>query len=352
METGTEQSIEPSAWDCVTCSACTTICPRGIDITGIIGAVRRITSGAGKLPAPFEAPLESLAAAGNPWNGQREKRTAWADGLNLPAFSPEHEYALFSCCTTAYDPANRAAGRALVQLLQHANVAFGSFGTAECCCGDPAHALGADGLFSELVRKNTELFLDSAAGKLLTTSPHCLNAFRNHYGGLKGSVESDHYTTLLDRLIAESRLIPVHEVNATVTFHDPCYLGRYAGIYEAPRRILQRIPGVVLIEMAHNRDGGVCCGGGGGGLWNDSSNGERLGVRRVEEALGTGATIIATACPYCLRTLKATVEAIGVQERIAVRDVAELFWQSLRTAEAATTTRRVDSEVDLEVCNV
>ena len=352
LETGTQASIDQAVWSCVTCNSCTVNCPRGIEIIDVIKAVRTLNVSSGRIPESVEAPLDSLKANGNPWDGVRAKRLEWAGDLDLPVFKPEHEYCLFTCCTTAYDPNNRIAGRALPQLLEYAGIAFGTLGAEESCCGDPAHKLGADKMFSELALKNTDRFLRAGVQKILTTSPHCLNVFRNNYDGLKGSVASEHYTELLDRLITAGRLRPILEVTGTVTYHDPCYLGRHHGIYEAPRRVLQSIPGLTLIEMASSRESSLCCGGGGGGAWGEYPRSQRLGVLRVEEALGTGAEMIATACPYCIRMLNDAVRELGVGDRIAVRDLAELLMQSVMMKDEAKMTEGVDLGIDREVCHV
>ncbi len=151
--------------------------------------------------------------------------------------------------------------------------------------------------------------------KILTTSPHCLNAFKKNYAGLDGIDGIEHYVELLDRLIAEGRLIPAGAIAYTVTYHDPCYLGRHNGIYDAPRRILQSIPGITLVEMSNNRNRSLCCQGGGGGAWNDDLPPQGLGVLRVREAFDTGAGVIATACPYCIRQLNDAVEKLGVKDQ-------------------------------------
>ena len=352
LDTGTEQSVDQAVWSCVTCNACEVNCPRGIEIIDVIKAVRQLNVTSGRIPESLAAPLDSLKANGNPWDGVRAKRLEWAGDLDLPAFTPEHEYCLFTCCTTAYDPSNRIAGRALLQLLEYAGIAFGTLGAQESCCGDPAHKLGADKIFSELALNNTDLFLRAGVQKILTTSPHCLNTFRNNYDGLKGSVASEHYTELLDRLVTAGRLRPILEVASTVTYHDPCYLGRHNGIYEAPRRVLLSIPGLKLVEMPDNRARSLCCGGGGGGAWCDTPRSRRLDVLRVEQALGTGAEVIATACPYCTRMLNDAVRELGVQNKIAVRDLAELLVQSMAVGYEATMTQHVDLSVDQEVCHV
>ncbi len=188
--------------------------------------------------------------------------------------------------------------------------------------------------------------------KILTTSPHCLNAFKNNYAELKGSVVSEHYTELLDRVVAEGRLRPMLEAASIVTYHDPCYLGRYNSIYEEPRRVLQSIPGVKLVEMSNNRERSLCCGGGGGGPWSDELPGPRFGVLRVKEALSTGAEVIVTACPYCIRLLNDGVRKLGVENLIVVRDLAELLLQSVVMRAEASIAERLDLGFDQEVRHV
>jgi len=350
LDSGTEQSVDQAVWGCVSCNACGVNCPRGIDIIDVMKAVRGLNVSSGEIPERFEAPINSLKDNGNPWGGVREKRMEWAEDLDLPAFTPEHEYCLFTCCTTAYDSSlsqrNKKAGRALPQLLKDAGISFGTLGTQESCCGDPAHQIGAHDLFSGFIRNNTDLFLRSGVKKILTASPHCLNAFRNNYDELKGAVGSEHYTELLDRLLKEGRLKPVQSVDRLVTYHDPCYLGRHNGIYEAPRHVLQSIPGLTLVEMPNHKESSTCCGGGDGGAWSDYPIEQRLGGLRVEEALRTGAEVIATACPYCIRMLNDAVNELGVEDRIVVQDLAELLLQSVEMADAVDTAELVSVGLD------
>jgi Fe-S oxidoreductase/predicted membrane channel-forming protein YqfA (hemolysin III family) len=345
---GTEQSVDCAVWSCVTCKACEASCPRGIEIIGVMKSVRGQNVVSGKVPEPLEAPLASLKSDGNPWEGSRNKRMEWAKGFNVPPVEPGTEYALFTCCTTAYDPIARKAGRALLELLKKAEIHFGTFDDRQSCCGDPADKIGAAETFSELARKNTELFLGEGVRKILTVSPHCLNAFRNHYSGLQGLASIEHYAELLGRLVAEGRLRPVHAIDCTATYHDPCYLGRHNGIYEAPRRVLQSIPGLTLIEMASNRENGLCCGGGGGGAWSFDPSALRLGVLRVEESLAIGAQVIATACPYCIRMLNDAVRKLKAENRIIVKDISELLLQSVAAGAEANTTEHAYSELEQE----
>jgi len=173
-----------------------------------------------------------------------------------------------------------------------------------------------------------------------------LNTFKKYYPALRDSIVSEHYTELLDRLIAEGRLKPVQSVDRLVTYHDPCYLGRHNGIYEAPRRVLQGIPGLTLVEMSNHKENSLCCGGGGGGAWSDYPVEQRFDVLRVEEALRTGAEVIATACPYCIRMLNDAVNELGVKDQIVVQDLAELLLQSMEMTEAVDTAELVSVGLD------
>jgi Fe-S oxidoreductase len=333
LETCAQETVDTAVWDCATCGNCVEHCPRGIEIIDLVKSVREQNVTAGKLPEPYKASTQSLERNGNPWNGKRENRLDWANDINIPVFSPDNEYLFFACCATAYDPSPlkgcEKAGKALLKLLKHAGVSFGALGDKESCCGDQAASIGAGEIFSDLEIKNTVLFLKAGVKKVLTSSPHCMNAFRNHYDELKNSVDSEHYVELFDRLIARGRLNPALNVDLRATYHDPCYLGRHNGIYDAPRRILNRIPGLKLVEMDSNRERSLCCGGGGGGAWKDYPQGRRFGVLRVQEALHTNAEVIATACPYCILMLNDAIAELRVQDKIKVQDVTELLLKAV-----------------------
>lgn len=355
LNNGTEKSVDKAVWDCLTCNTCGTNCPRGIDIINVIKSVRALNISSGKIPECLEVPFDSLKKNGNPWNGNRDKRMDWTGNFVIPAFTPEHEYCLFTCCTTAYDAAGKKAGQALLQLLEYAKVSFGTLGAGESCCGDPADKTGAGRIFSELSLKNTEMFLKAGAHKIITTSPHCLNSFKNNYPGLKGLANCEHYTELLDRLVSKGRLKPFGKIDSAVTYHDPCYLGRYNNIYEAPRRILQSIPGLRLIEMGNNRERSICCGGGGGGAWsksNDRKGEQNLGMLRIEEALSTGAEMIVTACPFCIVMLNDAIDKLCVKHRIVVCDPAQLLLQSVNLGYEADTMDNIKLNYSSEVCHV
>ena len=319
---------------------CRTVPPRYRHLD-LIKSIRRQVVDAGSLPRYFDTPVKSLKKNGNPWGGKKENRLDWAKGAKLPTYTKEHEYCLFTCCTTAYDTSadkgSQKAGIALLSLLDHAGVSYGTLGTKESCCGDMVDKIGAADVAADLTRKNTEMFLEAGVSKILTISPHCLNSFRRNYEGLK-KIANVHSTELLDKLIQEGSIKPVNRLDLKVTYHDPCYLGRHSSIYDAPRRILESIPGVTLIEMQNNRERSFCCGGGSGGSWKDSAGKESLGEIRIKEAIGTGAGVIATACPYCIRTLNESIAKLGVGNKIKVQDITELLLQSVDLSDTSGKT--------------
>ena len=210
-----------------------------------------------------------------------------------------------------------------------------------------ADKVGAADVVADLTKKNTEMFLGAGVSKILTISPHCLNSFRKNYEGLN-KIETVHSTELLDELIQKGAIKPVNSLDLKVTYHDPCYLGRHSSVYDAPRRILNSIPGVTLIEMQNSRERSFCCGGGSGGPWKDRIGKESLGEVRIKEAIGTGAGVIATACPYCIRQLNEAIAKLGVGNKIKVQDITELLLQSVdlsvKSGKTGNSNRSVSQE--------
>lgn len=328
LDAGSDRAVERAAFDCFACDACAPGCPRGIDIAQVIVSVRRIAFETGKAPAFLKGPLESLREKGNPFGGDPRARTAWAAGLALPPFAPGHAFCLFTDCATAYAPAAREGGRALVRLLAGAGVAFGTLGAAAPCCGDPARLAGDRALFERLVRENSALFARAGVARILTASPHCLDLFRSAYPGWGGD-RVVHHSELLDRLLVEGRLLPQRRLDLTVVYHDPCTLARRHGVIEAPRRVLGAIPGLVAVEMAESREEGACCGGGGANLFRPAPERLQPACRRVEAALASGAQALATACPVCILMLAEAARSLGVAGRLAILDIAELLARSV-----------------------
>lgn len=353
LDTGTAYSIDTAVWNCTTCNACGDPCPRGVNIVDTIRAAREVQNQQRNVPEALQIPLQHLEKAGNPWGGDPHQRADWARDIDLPDFNPEQSYCLFTCCTTAYDDGSsrriQQAGQALPKLLNQADISFGSLGTQEVCCGDPALQLGDESVFTALSQTNQALFQKHRVDKILTTSPHCLHTFKNIYSNGNALPAIEHYTELLDRLILDGALVPQFDLNATVTFHDPCYLGRHNGITEAPRRILASIPGLSLVEMRDNRDQSLCCGGGGGCAFMSNGSGSPLAGARIQQALDVHADMIVTACPTCMRMLQQAADTSGYAGAIVVQDVAELLLQSIEKTYEHPLPVHVNLELDQEV---
>ncbi len=330
MSFGFEGFEEEDLWNCVTCNTCVLRCPRGIDLIEVMRAARAVMLESGSGPRTFSGPLASLRTEGNPWAGERKDRYGFAAPGALPSYDADKDYLFFSCCTQSYDPRNRRVGAAMLSVLQAAAVKFGCLGHAESCCGDQARKVGAQDVYDDLKSKNTALFEEHGVQDVIVASPHCLETINKDYApGTK--LHAVHYAHLFRDLVRSGNLVLSRPVEAKVTYHDPCYLGRHAGEYEAPRELLRAIPGLSLVEMPRNRERSLCCGGGGGGLWLDVPGDERFSVLRVREALDTGAEVIATACPYCTAMLEDAIKSLDAEDSIRVLDVAELVAQSMST---------------------
>ena len=327
---GVEGIENEALWNCVTCNTCVERCPRGVDMIDVIRSTRAVMGEMGSLPPTYGAPLASLRSDGNPWMGDRADRSKWQADLAIPDFCAETEWLLFTCCTQAYDARNVKVAQALVSLLRTAGVSFGSLKNNESCCGDQASKAGAQDTYERLKLANTKLFEDSGVRQTIVASPHCLNSFTKEYEGFSGANGTVHHTQLLAKLVADGALKPTRPVARKVTYHDPCYLGRHNGIYDEPRAVLGAIPGLELVEMPRNREEALCCGGGGGGLWREVPIAERFAALRIKEALATGAEVLAVACPYCIAMFEDAVKVLGLEEQLAVRDVAELLAESVQ----------------------
>jgi len=322
------EGFEETCWGCVNCRQCQDRCPQQIDIPKLFQSVRNILLEWGSNPPALNLPVASLRGDGNPWGEPREKKTAWAAKNWVPMLAPDHDTVLFACCATELEQRNQKDGRAVSELLKRAGVNFGYIGEAGTCCGDMVASAGAAGVFDALQKTNVKALSATKARTTVTTSPHCLNAFRNRYPAVLG-MKFRHVTEVYADLLRDGVLKPTTEVPGKVTYHDPCYLGRHAGIYDAPRDVLKAIPGLELVEMDHSRERSLCCGGGGAGAWMERAKGERLGDLRVLEAQKSGAKVIAAACPYCVQMLEASILGLGMEDELSVRTVSELLLDSI-----------------------
>jgi len=315
-------------WSCTTCRACEQACPLFIEfVDRIVGMRRKLVLEDGAFPEELTAAYKNLEKAGNPWGQSAEKRADWAEGLDIPVMAEapgEVEYLLWVGCAGAYDDRGKKVARATAQILKEAGVTFAILGTEETCTGDPARRSGNEYLYQMLATQNIETLNRHGVKKIVAQCPHCLNTLLNEYPQLGGHYEVIHHSQVIARLIADGRIaMNAAAQGETVTFHDSCYLGRHNGIYDAPREALSSA-GLKILEMPRSRENGFCCGAGGGRMWMEESLGTKVNINRVDEAAGTGASLVASACPFCMTMLADGVNETGRADTLAVKDVAQI----------------------------
>lgn len=336
LEQATNVTADMAAWKCTTCNSCVESCPRGIPLKDLIHAIRAKTVDTELIPEEIDQALDSLDKNKNPWKREADSRKDWHEANKVEDFTKDHDYCLFTCCSTTYadnDSPNKGAGTALVQLLNKAKVSFGSLKNQESCCGDLAVNSGQQELKEKINTKNNDVFVKAGVEKLLTSSPHCLNALKNNNEEKESGIQTEHYTELLSKQLKTGNLKPSNNVKKKITFHDPCYLGRYNEIYDAPREIIQSIPGLSFVEMQNNRTRSICCGGGGGGIFKDVEGNSGNTKIRLEEAIRTGADTLVTACPHCLHVFNKAIKQNNMQDKIKIQDLTELLLDSLDTTQ-------------------
>jgi len=316
-------------WLCATCGACVERCPRGVEIIDIMRALRRIGAQWSATPKSLKAVMASLGSVGNPMGEAREKRADWAKEVKVKAFAPGTEYLYFSCCTPAYDPQAKRIALATANILNKAGVDFGILGSEENCCGESARKVGEEELFQSLAQANIEAFNHHGVGKILVSSPHCYHTFKNEYPQLGSDFKVVHITQLLAELIENKQLRLKKSLPRKVAYHDPCYLGRHNKIYDEPRRVLESIPGLQLVELPDCREDSLCCGGGGGRIWMETKKGERFSDLRIEQALGVGAEVLAISCPYCLLNFQDSLLTMSKEGILEVKDISELVNEAI-----------------------
>jgi len=318
-------------WACTTCMACVQECPAFIDIVDTIIDLRRyLALSEGALPSTAPQSLQNIQRAGNPWGLPAGDRLAWAEGLDVPLLQPgvEVEYLYWVGCSASYDKRNQAIARSVVKILKAAGVSFGVM-TEERCHAEVGRRLGEEYLYQTVQQENIEAIGRYRFKKVITHCPHCFNTIKNEFPQFGGVYEVLHHSVVIDELLASGRIKPTKPVDATVAFHDSCYLGRYNGIMEAPRSAARAVPGLRLVELPRNRERGLCCGGGGGHMWMEVPTKKRVNVIRVEEALTVKPDVVGTACPFCLAMIDLGRKVAGAEDRLQVKDISELVAESL-----------------------
>ena len=320
-------------WACTTCRACEEQCPVMISyVDKIVDMRRNLYLIKNEFPAELGKTFQAMEVNGNPWNLSRLDRAAWSDGLGIPmlAEKPTAPVLFWVGCAASYDDRAKKIARATAKLLQLAGVDFAILGQEESCTGDPARRAGNELLFATLADANAATLNgykeQGGAQQVVTTCPHCFNTLKNEYPDFGVKLEVVHHTDFLLGLLAEKKLTPIHASHARITYHDSCYLGRYNGVYESPREILRRIPGVELVEPEYwTKQRGLCCGAGGAQMWMEEQNKDRVNVKRTLQLLDTKATTIASACPFCMTMLTDGIKSQNMEEQIEQLDVAELL---------------------------
>jgi Fe-S oxidoreductase len=314
-------------WDCVTCGACVQACPVDIEhIDTIVDLRRHLVMAESRFPAQAGTMLRGIEGPSeNPWAQPASARMDWAEGLDIRLLQPGDappEYLFWVGCAGAFDERARESTRSIARLLSATGTDFAVLGPRERCSGDPARRLGHEYLFQALAEQNVATLGEARITKIVASCAHCFNTLANEYPDLGGTFEVVHHTDLLARLIREGRLAP-HAGSAIATLHDPCYLGRHNGVYDAPREVLGASTSAT-VEMPRSREGSFCCGAGGARMWMEELEGTpRINDTRYAEAAATGADVVATACPYCLVMLDDASKAGGAGMRVA--DVATLL---------------------------
>jgi Fe-S oxidoreductase len=326
-------------WDCVTCGACMYECPVFIEHVPTIMDMRRfLVMEESNMPETAQAALTQLEQRGHPWRGTQLTRTTWieemaAEGIEVPVFDGSQEYLFWVGCSGALQERNVKVTKATTRLLLEASVTFGVLGNEEGCSGDPARRLGNEYLYQMQAQANIDLFKAKGVQKIITMCPHCFNTMKNEYPQMDGRYEVLHHSVVLDRLVAEGKLTPQSGnglSDKVATYHDACYIARHNDILEQPRRVLAST-GAATQEMGRNRRSGFCCGAGGGHMWVEESGGKRINNERTEEAVGTGADIVAVGCPFCMQMFEDGVGAVpqAAGKGMQVLDLAELLDMSV-----------------------
>ncbi|MGH3443292.1 MAG: (Fe-S)-binding protein, partial [Nitriliruptorales bacterium] len=326
-------------WSCTMCGACVEECPVDIGHVDMIGGMRRYKAMMeSSFPQEAGAMLRNIENSGNPWGMGAQQREDWMGEMTSPPrrvspgqpFPDDVEYLFWVGCAGATDDRAKRITRNIAELLNQAGVSYAVLGSDEVCTGDPARRLGMEYLFQMMAQQNVGTLNSMGVTKVVAWCPHCFNTIKNEYPDFDGHFEVIHHSELLSRLVDDGRLVVTNSVEARVTYHDPCFLGRHNEVYGAPRRVVDAVPGIEPVEMHRCRSNGFCCGAGGARMWMEEDIGKRVNIERIEEALGTEPDLISTACPFCMTMLEDAV-AQKVQDeqldegRVEVLDVSEVL---------------------------
>lgn len=313
---------------CTACKNCVEKCPLSFsdEIVNMVIAAKNEMVELGLLPAPVKRFLENIQLHGNPYGISAKKRSDWMEGTQIESYNGQ-EFLYYVGCEGSYDTRAQLAAKALGELLLKAGVSFGILGNKEITDGNEVEIMGEEGLLEWVADKNIKQFNELGVKKIITLSPHSYHVFKNTYPKFDGKFDVFHYTQVLLDLVQKDKLAGLKEIQKKVTFHDPCFLGRWNKDYDSPRKVLKSLKGIIFAEMERNKKGALCCGGGGGNFYTDILGGSEDSPARirVREAADTGADILAVACPNCLTMLEDAVKGEGLDGKLIVQDISEII---------------------------
>jgi Fe-S oxidoreductase len=323
-----------AAWACTTCGACLEVCPvQDEPMLDIMDIRRQQVMIEGEFPAQLQAAFRGMKRSSNPWGISQEKRLDWADGLNVKTTdqNPDPDVLFWVGCAASYDPQSQKTARAFVQLLDYAGVDYAVLGKKECCTGDSARRAGDEYLYRQLADQNVSTLNELNPKLIVASCPHCMNSIGKEYAQIGGNYKVMHHTQYLESLVAEGKLT-ADSSSTKMAFHDPCYLGRHNGVYDAPRNLLNILSNSV-VELDRNRENSFCCGAGGAQFWKEEESGtQRISDNRYAEARRTlgdgGDNVLAVSCPFCKSMLDSSPEKAS--NPIVIKDIAELLLESVQ----------------------
>jgi Fe-S oxidoreductase len=342
---------EDAIWACTTCGYCTSACPVFIipAVDKIIEMRRHLVLEKTEFPKEMQTAFRGMETNGNPWGIAAASRADWAKDLPVVTMAQAGERAIevlfWVGCAGSYEDRAKRVSRSLVEILNAAGVSFAILGTEETCNGDSARRMGNEYLFQTLAQQNIETLNGYGVKSIVTNCPHCFNCLKNEYAPLGGNYEVMHGSELVSRLITEGRVRMETPIDQTISFHDPCYLGRYNGVYDAPRRILESIPGLKLQELPRSRERGLCCGAGGGRMWMEEKLGTRINQTRMKEIAEANTDAVGVSCPFCMVMIGNAKETSS--EPHAPFDVLELARCSMTVAPRAPRDPRPSGLIPL-----
>ncbi|MGQ0831096.1 MAG: heterodisulfide reductase-related iron-sulfur binding cluster [Microthrixaceae bacterium] len=339
-----ERITAEEVWACTSCKACDEICPVNIEILDKILDMRRYLSlMESNFPTELGSAYRGMENSGNPWGMSQSDRASWTskvDGVAIvePGGAFAHEYLYWVGCAGSFDDKNQKVTIAMAKLLQRAEIDFAILGPSEQCTGDPARRSGNEYIFQMLATANIESLNGMGVKKIITQCPHCFNTLLNEYPQLGGNFEVIHHSQLLEQLIDSGRLdMTDARLDERVVYHDSCYLGRHNDVYLSPRNVIGSLGGIEIVEAGRNGTKGMCCGAGGARMFMEESTGKKINDERAEELIATGASRVATACPFCYIMLDDGVKGAGAEESVRVADISMHLLEALEAAEARDT---------------